>query len=239
MSLFFLERPFECIRRWLKKSSNVTKQNLPPFSVSGDINDVPFPIPQYIMKSLNVCTQTFPPTQPSSPTLRHIFESNITPRSIEQPFPRLLFNPIPVNKEFVYGVRTRGTELLNSSQNILTGYHHANCKPPQKKKRLPLIPLEVLSTNEKALQKYCKSKVPNKKKPSKAKQKNRKLDIPEEKNLSEATKSLTKKVYERPTREALNGYLQKFAEQMNRNITEFETFCLAAESKPLVRKRRR
>ncbi|CAF3282553.1 unnamed protein product, partial [Rotaria sp. Silwood2] len=31
-------------RRWLKKAPNIIKQNIPPYTLTGDINDVIFPI---------------------------------------------------------------------------------------------------------------------------------------------------------------------------------------------------
>ncbi|UJR16812.1 hypothetical protein I4U23_003711 [Adineta vaga] len=58
-----IRRRFEWIERWLKKPTNTTKQNLPPFSVSGDINDVIFPMPEYMLHQLGVNDQSLLSTQ--------------------------------------------------------------------------------------------------------------------------------------------------------------------------------
>jgi hypothetical protein len=38
-------------QRWLKKAPNISKQNIPPFTLTGDINDAIFPIPDDIRKN--------------------------------------------------------------------------------------------------------------------------------------------------------------------------------------------
>lgn len=175
-------------------------------------------MPQYVMRCLNIHPQSISSTQSSLPKLRYMFESSIIPRTIEEPFRRILFNPVPVNKECIYGRRTEKLELFDRSQNHLNIYHHTDYALPQKTARLPLIPREVLITNETAVQKYrqlCKSK---------------KTDP------SEVAKKSTKKYYKRPNREVLNVYLKKFAEQMSKNITEFETFCSTADTTHLRKK---
>ncbi|CAF1053866.1 unnamed protein product [Didymodactylos carnosus] len=40
-----------CYKRWLKKIPNVTKQNIPPFTLTGDINDAIFPLPDDIREN--------------------------------------------------------------------------------------------------------------------------------------------------------------------------------------------
>ena len=38
-------------QRWLRKAPNISKQNIPPFTLTGDINDAVFPIPDDIHKN--------------------------------------------------------------------------------------------------------------------------------------------------------------------------------------------
>jgi len=163
--------------------------------------------------------------------LRYSFESDIIPRPSQQSFSRTLFRPIPVDKEFVYGERTKGIQLLDSSQNTVSNHQHTDSVTPKKTTRLPLIPSEVLSTNKQALQKCPNFHI-----------KEKKILQQNEDHIQEMNKlsvDRIKKIMKRPTPDAIDVYRRKFAEQMSKNITEFEAFCLAAESKQLAKTRRR
>ena len=233
MFLELTESELECnLRRWLDKPTSFTKQNLPPFSQSGDINDAPFPMPRYIIKHLNKHIELISLAQSSPSTLRFTFESDALTRSIEQPFPRTLFKPIVVDKETVYGDRTKGIQLLDMSQKSVSNYQYTDYVSLEKPKttRLPVISSKILSTNEKALQKCPNFHI-----------KEKKILEQNKDHIKEMNKLLEdrmKEIREPPTPDAADIYRKKFAEQMSKNITEFEAFCLAFESKPPVKKRR-
>lgn len=210
----FSEPVFEWIKRWLKKPTNTTKQNLPPFSPTGDINDAPFPMPEHFMRYLNVHYQSFSLTQSSSTKLQYAFESDIIPRPIEQPFTRILFCPIPADKERTYGKCSPKLEMLDNLSETSRNRYDIDNSQPQKTTRLPLLSPKILLINENALQKYRRLK-------------NSKTS---EKLQEESDQKRVKKVYKRPARKALNVYLKRFAEQMNKNAIEFEKFCSTPSS---------
>lgn len=187
-------------------------------------------MPRYIIKHLNRHIKSVSLTQSAPAKLRYEFESNIILRSVESSFPHVLFNPIPVDKDTVYGDTTTRIQILDTSQSPIGNLQDADYVLPQKTKKLPLIPLEVLSTNEKALRKCPNYRIKEKK----ILQHNK--DSNKQKNKLLAGR--VKKIMERPMPEALNEHRTKFAEQMSKNIAEFEAFCLADESRRLVKKRR-
>ncbi|CAF1690403.1 unnamed protein product, partial [Adineta ricciae] len=103
-----LELPW--IRRWLERSTHTTKQNLPPFSPSGDINDAVFPMPEYILQGLGVTDRALVSVQSSSIKVRNIFESTITKRPVERFSWRTVLNQYPVDEDFSYGIRIHQTD---------------------------------------------------------------------------------------------------------------------------------
>ncbi|UJR11258.1 hypothetical protein I4U23_015440 [Adineta vaga] len=204
-----LSKEFGWIQRWLRKSTNVTKNNLPPFAPSGDINDAPFPMPDYIAKSLNLYDSSVS-SKKSPIKLRHAFECDIFKRPTEQPFTRTLFNIIPANNELTYGKCTQLLVPFSTSLQTSISDVFDNDIIPQKAATLPVIPLEYISSNTVGTQKYRKTTNLN--------------DAP--KRPMKIGKKRIGKKHPRPTRELLNVYLQSFAKRMNENALEFEKFCL-------------
>jgi hypothetical protein len=184
---------------------------LPPFSASGDINDAPFPMPDYIVKSLNLHISSFSLTQSSSTKLRNAFESDIFIRPIEQPFTRVLFNPVSVDDECTYGICTQKLELLDGSSQSSLNRHTTTDSNPSKTMHLPLVSLDMSSFNDIVTQKHLK--------------------LDNSKEMTEVREDVDTNSfgpYTRPTREQLNVYLTKFSQQMNENAIQFEKFCSTA-----------
>lgn len=225
-----LEPSFEYIRRWLKKPTNNTKQNLPPFSITGDINDAPFPMPEYIIKCLNITNELVSPTQSTPPKLRCSFESGIFHQTTDSPFRRILYNPIPISKDAIYGDSTKNTRLSDTLESLIGNYPNADYVQLEKAKRLPLIPVEILLTNEQALRKCPNFRIKEKK----VVQHNKTSIKQDRKLLADRMKN----IMERPLSDSSHEYRRKFAEQMSKNIIEFEAFCLEDESKRSMKKRR-
>ncbi|CAF1202147.1 unnamed protein product [Rotaria sp. Silwood1] len=73
----YLDTGILSYRHWLKQASNLkTKQNIAPFTVSGDINDAPFPMLDEVFENPQLCLRPY--TKQSSPWTS-IFKSNIWP----------------------------------------------------------------------------------------------------------------------------------------------------------------
>jgi len=194
--------------RWLRKPTNITKQNLPPFSATGDINDALFPMPEYILKSLNLNVQSFSLTQTALIKFGNIFEYNIIPRVIELPFTRVAFNPIPADAELLYGTSAAKLKVLDGLSQVFS-----NEQPPvdfdqQKRIDLPIVSPKNPSISDKKTRKHRQLSGTDKRQEMQKK----------------VTKRPTKK-YERPTRKVLDIHLKKFAEQMNKAAIEFAQFC--------------
>ncbi|CAF0861647.1 unnamed protein product [Rotaria sordida] len=196
------------IKRWLRKPTNITKQNLPPFSPSGDINDAVFPIPEYVLKYFESHVESFSQMQSSSMKLRYTFEHDIFKRPIEKPFKRTFFGPPPVDKERTYGECTQTSECISGVSQVFSNESIAIDDESQIPARLPLLPVEILSMK--------KTLVANR----------RKLDDSDIKKTKR--KDITEysvKKYVTPTRQELQPYFEKFAQRMQENAIQFERLC--------------
>jgi hypothetical protein len=194
----------------LIKPTNITKQNLPPFAASGDFNDAVFPMPDFIMEALNIPYPSFTNSSfPSIKIVRNNYESaSIIKRPVELPFTRILFNPIPVDEECTYGIRTSKLEVFDELPEVFLDRQSITDVDPQKTIELPTLSSEILLVNEKGLNKYRKLYRRRQTKDDRKK----------------AVKDSINK-YKRPTREELYVYLKKFAQQMNENAIQFDKFC--------------
>ncbi|CAF3866701.1 unnamed protein product [Rotaria sp. Silwood1] len=198
----------ETIKRWLRKPTNITKQNLPPFSPSGDINDAVFPMPDYVLKHLQLHVESFSPVQSSSIKLQSTFEHGIFKRPIEKPFKRIFFGPSPVDKERTYGARTQTSECINGLSQVFTNEFITIDDESQKPPRLPLLSIEISSL----------------KKTPKANR--RKLyDSNVKKTKPKYIVENSAKKYVTPTRQELKSYFEKFAQLMQENAIQFERLC--------------
>ncbi len=110
-----------CAKLWLRKSTNITKQNLPPFSASGDINDAPFPIPEDILDNRDRDFRTFLPSA-----------FGISEQSIVRVPPRVLDGPVPINDELTYGLCTRKTGYYDNLFQIFSEVHFTDDFIPRK-----------------------------------------------------------------------------------------------------------
>jgi hypothetical protein len=191
------------MRRWLKKSTNITKQNLPPFAASGDINDAPFPMPDYAARCLGIHVQS------SSAKLRNLFEYDIIARPTDQFFTRVLFNPIPIDDEFTYGRRTPKLEVCDGLSQIFFNRRTSTDSVPRQTLGLPVVSLEIRSTSHNEMQKRRESD----------------SSIRIEDTREESPQYFVKK-NQSPTREELDVYRKKFAQLMEENAAQFEQFCL-------------
>ncbi|CAF3495337.1 unnamed protein product [Rotaria sp. Silwood1] len=73
----YLDTGILSYRHWLKQASNLkTKQNIAPFTVSGDINDAPFPMLDEVFENPQLCLRPY--TKQFSPWTS-LFKSNIWP----------------------------------------------------------------------------------------------------------------------------------------------------------------
>lgn len=208
----FVEQLACCAKRWLKKSTNVTKQNLPPFAASGDINDAPFPIPQDILDHRDRDFRTF---------LSSTFGIN------EQSIVRLpspdLDGPISIDDERVYGLCTQKRRYEDDLFQVFSETHFTDDFIPWKAMSAPRWSLTsarwpngykrraviTLSRSEKKVQ---KPRILSKRYPMKGGQ---------EQNAKNPTKK-----YKSLTPEEVDAYKKKFAERMRENMIEFEKFCL-------------
>ncbi|UJR34705.1 hypothetical protein I4U23_027482 [Adineta vaga] len=118
-------------KKWLRKPTNCTKQNLLPFSPIGDINDAIFPRPEYILEELGLNDQSLLSTQSSSIKIGNIFECiyyETTNRTI-------------IITYYTFGIRTEKRENLlqifsESSSRISNDVRNQS--------RLPCLPLEIM-----------------------------------------------------------------------------------------------
>ncbi|CAF3885654.1 unnamed protein product [Adineta steineri] len=210
------------IERWLRKPTNTTKQNLPPFAFSGDINDAIFPMPEYILQQLGIEDQSLLFTQSSTAKFRNIFERDIIKRSVVRPSPRDLLNEFPVDDEYTYGMCTQRTEYSNCMSQVFTDWHSSTDEDTQNKTRLPCLPAEVFNHSKNKAQKRRDS--------------NRTDDSTNKKE--EGVRYIAKK-YQPTTRAELDVYFKQFAQRMQENIIQFENFCATAAVHPTGRKKRR
>ncbi|CAF0910751.1 unnamed protein product [Adineta steineri] len=211
---------YEWIERWLRKPTNITKQNLPPFAFSGDINDAIFPMPEYIVQQLGIEDQSLLFTQPSTAKFRNIFECDIIKRSVVRPSPRDLLNEFPVDDEYTYGMCTQQTEYPNCMFQVLADWHSSTNEDTQSKTRLPCLPAEVSNHSKNKAQKRRDS--------------NRTDDSTNKKE--EGAKYIAKK-YQPTTRAELDVYFKQFAQRMQENIIQFENFCATDAAHPTSRKK--
>ncbi|CAF2058941.1 unnamed protein product [Rotaria magnacalcarata] len=187
------------IKRWLRKSTNIIKQNLPPFSPTGDINDALFPMPEYFIEYLGLHLESFSTMQSSQLKLRNIFENDIFKRPIRQPSKRVLFGVTTIDKERTYGCYTQKTDDVASLLEAFSEKYPATDHELEKPTRLPLISLEISSP--------IKRQILNRRK------------------LHDTHTLKKKEKYIPPTRKELKVYLEKFAERMHENAIQFKNFC--------------
>ncbi|CAF2619797.1 unnamed protein product [Rotaria sp. Silwood2] len=196
------------IKRWLRKPTNITKQNLPPFSASGDINDAVFPMPDYVLKYLNQYVESFSLTQSSPVKLHNVFECDIVKRSIEQPSKRVLFGPTYVDKERTYGICTQKVEYVDGLSQVFATERITTDDDSPKPTRLPVLLPEIPLLK--------KNQMISRHKPD---------DLHKmKKEQKEVTKYSAKK-YIPLTRQELKTYFEKFAQRMQENAIQFEIFC--------------
>ena len=221
-SRFFWIGGYEWIERWLRKPTNTTKQNLPPFAVSGDINDAIFPMAEYILQQLGVEDQLLLSTQSSTVKVRNIFECDIIKRPIERPSSRDLFNQFHVDDEYTYGKCTGKIECVDGISQVFADRHPSTDEDTQNETRLPCLPVE-LSNHSKNRAHKCHDL--NRSGKSKDEQ-------------EESVKYIAKK-YQSPSRAELDVYFKQFAQRMKENAIEFEKFCATAVAQRTGRKKRR
>ena len=193
--------------QWVQKT-NFTKQNLPPFSISGDINDAPFPRPMYVLKYLIHHYESFPWTSSSGSKSVCIFERDIIKRPIERPFIRTLFNPVPVDNEFTYGKCTETIAYADGLSQVFPKSDPSIDNDSHKLKSLPIVSLKIQSSSRKQPMKQN--------------------DHDHADNMRNTSKKIIQdnvNNHTRPTRKELKVYFTKFAEQMRKNAMEFEAFC--------------
>ncbi|CAF1330481.1 unnamed protein product [Adineta steineri] len=197
-----LSKESNWIERWLRKPRNTTKQNLPPFSLSGDINDAIFPMPEYILEALNLHVPSFSTMPTSLIKFGNVFEYDIIKRPIELPFTRDLFKIAPADNECIYEKCTSKLEISRGISQVFFDQQFAADADSQKAMNLPVLSMEILSINENKTEKHPKTKGERRK----------------------VTKDAIKK-YKRPTREELDVHLKRFGQQMSENAKKFEEFC--------------
>jgi hypothetical protein len=200
-----------CAKRWLKKPNNVTKQNLPPFSASGDINDAPFPIPQDILDNQDRDFRTFLPSA-----------FGISEQSIVRVPPRVLAGPIPIDHERIYGLCTQKRGYEDDLFQIFYDAHFTDDFIPWKAKSTP----QWSMTSARWSNGYTRRSIITSSRSEKTVRKPRIFNKPNQmKGGHEQDAKNPAKNYKSLTSEELEAYKKKFAERMRENIIEFEKFC--------------
>ncbi|CAF4287034.1 unnamed protein product [Rotaria socialis] len=198
------------IKRWLKKPTNMTKQNLPPFSASGDINDAIFPMPEYILlqhRDLHTKSLSFMPS--TSVNLRNIFEYDIIKRPIERTLKRVSLKTIPIDEDRIYRICSPKVEYFNGLSQIFSAERTTPDNDSQKRATLPLVSSKSFPWKKTTMHQHPASN-------------DSKQMAQERINIIQHSS----KKYACLSRKQLEPYFQKFAERMRQNATQFEHFCL-------------
>ena len=193
----------KCIERWLRKPTNTTKQNLPPFSVTGDVNDAVFPLPEYISQYLTDHVQSFLTTDATKVKTRNIFECDIFRRPIERPSPRDVYSSFPLAEGHIFGRLSQRNQPFDELSQVIAGFYPS--ADVEKRKRLPRVMIERTTGSVKNYSSTGGSH--------------------ETPNTQQETTSRPAIRYAQLTREEQKVHLARFAQRMNENMIQFQIFC--------------
>lgn len=204
----FVEELACCAKRWLAKATNITKQNLPSFSPTGDINDAPFPIPQDILDGRERNFRTFLPSA-----------SGINEQIIVRAPPSVLTGPLPIDNECTYGLRTQKTEYHEDLFQIFSERHCTEDFLPRKAMSAPRWSLIATRWAIDSTRRSVRAPWRSGKTVRTDRTLNQSFRVTDEDNQKFVRRhgALTPK--------ELDAYKQKFAQRMHENGIEFEKFC--------------
>jgi hypothetical protein len=183
----------------------MTKQNLPPFTPSGDINDALFLMPKSILHHSSQLFQTVSATQTMPLKLRHIFETDTVRRPIERPLARDSSNVFYGDEEHIYGICTPKVEYSDGLSQVFPRCQLTIDNESKTGARFPCLPAEASIHID--------------------------HDIYKRNDLTHVDERIKIASYfhrlAQPEREF---HLEQFAKQMQKNLIQFENVCLMSET---------